>query len=207
MVVTLIIILMSTYILLQQSKFNSSTLLRSLAYSVALSVRQAQVYGTSVRESAVGSGVFASGYGVNFVLSTPTQYTLFPDLPSGAVPGNGQYDSSTEGPPKGTVFKIANGYTLSKFCAQETTGTMRCTDSGVGAINRLTVYFRRPNTDACISTDSAPSVCAQGATAAYNTAYVQVQSTRSSDSRVIKMTTTGQITVCSALNLSDFTQC
>ena len=64
-VVSAIILVISLFILFQQAKFNSSTLLRSLTYSVALSVRQAQVYGTSVRGfSSGGTVAFGSGYGV-----------------------------------------------------------------------------------------------------------------------------------------------
>src|SRR3989338_5533346 len=90
-VVSAIILAISTFILFQQSKFNSATLLRSLTYSMALSVRQAQVYGTSVRgftPQSGGAATFGSGYGIQFPAITvvPYQYYLFAD--SSAGPGN-----------------------------------------------------------------------------------------------------------------------
>ena len=49
LVVMSIMLILTSLFILRQQRFNSSTLLQSLAYSVALSVRQAQVYGTSIR--------------------------------------------------------------------------------------------------------------------------------------------------------------
>src|SRR3990167_11377146 len=62
-VVSAIILLITGFVMFQQAKFNSATLMRSLTYSVALSMRQAQVYGTSVREF---SGAFAPGSACTF---------------------------------------------------------------------------------------------------------------------------------------------
>ncbi|MBI2004934.1 prepilin-type N-terminal cleavage/methylation domain-containing protein [Patescibacteria group bacterium] len=48
LVVVSIMLIITSTLLLQQRKFNSATLMRTLAYNIALSIRQAQVYGTSV---------------------------------------------------------------------------------------------------------------------------------------------------------------
>src|SRR5690349_3018843 len=93
LVVSAIIILITGTILFRQQGFSSATLLRSLSYSIALSVRQAQTYGISVRESATGSGTFAAGYGAYFSnngcgLGTANRYSLFSDNNA-----NGVYDS------------------------------------------------------------------------------------------------------------------
>jgi prepilin-type N-terminal cleavage/methylation domain-containing protein len=63
LVVFAIMTLITALILFQHRRFDSSTLLRSLAYSIALSIRQSQVYGTSVRQ--FGSN-FNYSYGVYF---------------------------------------------------------------------------------------------------------------------------------------------
>jgi hypothetical protein len=92
LVVSSIVLLITAFVIFQQQKFNSSTLLRSLTYSVALTVRQAQVYGTSVRGFTSSSGTtFGSGYGVYVspTLSCATGsagscYYLFAD-PAGAL--------------------------------------------------------------------------------------------------------------------------
>ncbi len=191
-VVSAIVLIVSLFILFQQAKFNSSTLLRSLTYSLALSVRQAQVFGVSVRESTPGSGVFSSGYGIYLPSGTITQYYLFPDLN-----GNGAYDSASEGPPIPTVFTLGNGYVLSKFCATRVGGaSQECTAGTATLIDTLTIYFRRPNPDACFATNQASGACASGTTAAYSAAYIQLKSNGNQDTRSIKISSTGQIAVC-----------
>lgn len=184
-VVSAIILLITGFIMFQQAKFNSATLMRSLTYSVALSVRQAQVYGTSVREF---SGTFAPGYGVYFPSSgtSANTYYLFADIvPSPA--GNGAYDNSTEALP---IFTLGKGYVIGTLCAV-TIGGSACTP-----VSSLTVFFRRPNPDACISTNLAQGACAPGASAVYSSAYIQLMSIGNSNTRSIKVSNTGQIAVC-----------
>lgn len=194
MVVSAIILIISTVVLLRQSKFNSATLLRSLSYSVALSVRQAQVYGTSVRESS--SGVFGQGYGLYVPgagATTNDTFFLFTDVyPSPA--GNGAYDAGqNEALP---AYKLGQGYYLSRICAVPV-GQSACT-----SVSALTVFFRRPNPEACFTTNlESSSACAPNAAPVYKTAYIEVMSSGNGDSRAIKVTNTGQISVC-APNLS-----
>lgn len=179
----------------QQAKFNSATLMRSLTYSVALSVRQAQVYGTSVKEF---SGTFAPGYGVHIPASggSANIYYLFADIAPATV-GDGAYTNSTEALP---VFTLGKGYIIGSLCAVAN-GASACT-----SVSSLTLFFRRPNPDACISTNLAPAACAPGATAVYSSAYITLLSTGNNDTRSIKISGTGQIAVC-APNLADVTQC
>src|SRR3569623_987777 len=97
-VISIMLILTSVFVLRQQ-RFNSSTLLRSLAYSIALSVRQAQVYGTSVRESSAGafsSNTSAKSYGIYFSSGSTGSYILFADSSTGATPDDGQYEAGEE---------------------------------------------------------------------------------------------------------------
>lgn len=194
LVVSMIIILITAFVLFRQEGFNSSTLLRSLSYSIALSVRQAQVYGVSVRESAAGSGVFANGYGVYFGnsgLADTSHYLLFAD-----INGDGQYAAGEELP----RFTIGNGrgtdYLIKTFCAHSIVSGDQC-GSGTGTtITSLSVYFRRPNPDACFATSQSPAACAVGATPVYDYAYVQLKSFTGTDYRTIKISNTGQIAVC-----------
>src|ERR1700691_1591264 len=98
LVVVGIMVVISAFILVRQSRFDSSTLLRSLAYSVALSVRQAPIYGSSVLGTTTPSaancvgGSYASGvccadaYGIHIVAGS--SYTLFADLQN-----DGHYDA------------------------------------------------------------------------------------------------------------------
>src|SRR3989344_3846543 len=184
-VVSAIILLITGFVMFQQSKFNSATLMRSLTYSVALSMRQAQVYGTSVREF---SGTFAPGYGVQFPASgsSANTYWLFADIVPASV-GNGAYDNATEALP---IFTLGKGYIIGSICAVAIGGSA-CT-----AVSSLTVFFRRPNPDACISTNLAPGACAPRASAGYSSAYITLKSTGNNDTRRVKVSNTGQIAVC-----------
>ncbi len=202
LVVSLIIVLITGFVLFRQQGFNSATLLRSLSYGVALSVRQAQVYGVSVRESAVGSGVFAYGFGTYFGnsgLVDSSHYLLFAD-----ANGNGQYAAGEELP----RFTIGNGrgtdYLIKNICAHVIGGGDQCSCTIASqctvtspTITSLTIFFRRPNPDACFSTSQNPTACATATTpAVYDYAYVQIKPFNSTDYRTIKITSTGQIAVC-----------
>src|SRR2546430_1163739 len=98
LVVSAIIVIITALFLLRQSKFDSSTVLRGLAYSMALSMRQAQVYGVSVAGTPTaqsncingvyaGSNCYATGYGLYFSKASNRTYILFADLNN-----NGYYD-------------------------------------------------------------------------------------------------------------------
>lgn len=193
LVVSAIVLLFTALVFFRQARFNSSTILRSLTYSIALSVRQAQVYGTSVRETAAGTGVFAQGYGVYVpsVGSAANTYYIFADSD-----GDGAYDAG-EGLP---IYKLGSGYAIQSACAVAV-GASTCT-----SVNSLTAYFRRPNPDGCFASNAAPTACASGASAVYSRAYITVANTANNDTRSIKVTNTGQIAVCQP-DLADVTTC
>lgn len=202
LVVSAIILLITGFILLRQDKFNSSTLLRSLSYSIALSVRQAQVYSTSVRETSKGSGFFNSGFGV-YLSSTwgacssaasLTCYSFFGDSNT-PTPADGTWTSAAENV---SLYSLGKGYLLGDFCAWNTnTAALNCLSSAGGAqITALTIFFRRPNPEPCIAT-SASGSCAAGAPATnYSDAYIVLKSTGNTDTRSIKVSSSGQISVC-----------
>jgi prepilin-type N-terminal cleavage/methylation domain-containing protein len=177
LLVTIIMVIMTTLILIQQQKFDSATLLRSLGYSVALSIRQAQTYGVSVRESSPGSGTFASGYGVYFSSVSPNTYILFAD-----ANGNGQYDSGEAV----QTFIVNSGYVISDFCVQNNSANVACWVAGGGGLTSLTVLFKHPNPDAKIIDNNGT---------AYGGAYIQIKATGSGATRSVTVSSTGQIVV------------
>lgn len=201
-VVSAIILILTSFILFQQGKFNSATLLRSLSYSMALTVRQAQVYGTSVRGFSVGASTavtFGSGYGVYFPTAgvSPYQYYLFADSPGGdgQRSSGGSEDASPPSP-----FTLGKGYTVSRLCVRVGQNTPDCT------VTSLTVFFRRPNPEACISSSAAPGACVEGAAPIYSSAYVEVKSSGNGDTRSIKIVDTGQIAICKP-NITNLALC
>lgn len=174
LVVVAIITIMTAVLLLQQKKFDSSTLLRSLGYSIALSVRQAQVYGTSVRE--FGSANFNYNYGVYFFSGTggTDTYYLFADAPP--------YDHQWASGETVQQFKLGSGYTIVKFCGITSGGSQTCTPN----ISWLSIYFKRPNPDSFFAASSGGP---------FTSAYMQL-SGPGGDTRTVVVTSTGQILVC-----------
>lgn len=172
LVVVAIITILTGVLLFQQRKFDSSTLLRSLAYSVALSVRQAQVYGTSVRE--FGAGNFSSNYGIYLSSGSPNDYWLFAD--------GGAKDSqrASDGSEDVQQFKISPGYSITSFC-----GILASNGTKICNLTYLTIYFKRPNPDAYFAANSGGP---------YSGAYIQLNGPGGA-TRSVTVTTTGQILV------------
>ena len=156
LVVIAIIGTITTVVLIRYSDFDSVVLLKSLAYEVALSAREAQTLGVGVRGDG---GTFDAAYGVHF---TPgTEYILFEDLD-----GNTQYDSGEEV----TVYTIGNNNSISDICAGSTCG-----------LSTLDVSFKRPDLDAVFYTDPVVSNVETAevrlASSLGNTQFVEILST------------------------------
>ncbi len=136
-VVTAIIVVVSAVVLVNQNKFGGQVLLQNFAYDVALSIRQAQVYGLAVvRQGSGASYTFNTAYGMHFDISTPTEYYLFADLNN-----NGIYDGSTEDVPP-SPYIINRGYSISSLCVN---GASSC------SARTVDIVFQRPEPDALIS--------------------------------------------------------
>jgi len=128
-----IIAVITAVVLAQYGSFNSITLLNSLAYDVALSIREAQVLGISVRGD---DGAFSSAYGMHF--TSGDTYMLFVDRND-----DGNYDSGEEV----SSYTIGQNNEVVDLCANTTCD-----------LATLDVLFLRPNPDALVYTD--PSVSA-----------------------------------------------
>lgn len=127
--------LITTVAVFNHARFNGTVILTNLAYEVALSIRQAQFYGITVRQTSADSTKFDSGYGIHFDLSNPSTYFIFEDVKSGSLP-NHIYDGSdvvTE------TFRIQKGNAITKVCVDS-----NCSNSVVD------ISFVRPNPDAYI---------------------------------------------------------
>jgi hypothetical protein len=200
MVVIAIMTILTSILLIRHRQFDSSTLLRSLAYKIALSIREAQVYGTSARQFGSGAtSSFTSNYGIYF--SSGNYYYLFAEGVNGDKCRAGATAcSSNPGTEDVQRYSIGTGYTLKTFCGMNST-VMNCSSacpltlpSGIvtcvpNVITWLTVYFRRPNPDAQFYTSSGPGP--------YSAAYVQLwgPTKGATDTRGITVTSTGQISV------------
>jgi len=193
MVTMTIMVIVTSIMLFNQGKFNSSTILRSLAYSVALSVRQAQVYGTSVLGTSTpqvactgfySAGVcYVSAYGVYFNAASPGQYTLFADLNN-----NGQYDTGEAI----KVFSLNTNYVVNKFCVIGINSGNPVTQCSNTTISSLSILFKRPNPDAQFTALNSSGNPIAGDVYSSANLYLQNQGDPSS-SRSVTVTSTGLI--------------
>ncbi|MBX4195659.1 hypothetical protein KW796_01730 [Candidatus Parcubacteria bacterium] len=141
-----------------QSRYTSGAALKNLANNLGLSLRQAQVYGISVKEYSPGAaGGFSAGYGVEFDISSGgdnTSYIFFADR----SPLNGRYDGNFTCPIGGASecldkITMSGGNTVSKLCTiVDASGTESC-----NGITRLDISFVRPAIEAKISYNGGPA--------------------------------------------------
>ncbi|OGG61968.1 hypothetical protein A3C21_03580 [Candidatus Kaiserbacteria bacterium RIFCSPHIGHO2_02_FULL_59_21] len=149
LVVTAILTIVSGVVLANNGRFGGLILLENLAYDVALSIRQAQIYGISVRQ--FGSGNFDVGYGMHFSIGSPATYVLFAD----AVSGNGIYD----GCPTEAMCElvestdIERGYHIADLCAAGSGS-----EAETCGLSELDLFFKRPEPDAYISANGVSGV-------------------------------------------------
>lgn len=128
----------TTMAVFNNSQFNSNVLLTNLAYEIAISIRQAQVYGVTVRKNALGT--FDSAYGIHFDVMSPTSYVLFEDK----EPKNHLCDTAECA--AGAVvesFNLQKGNRITKICVD-----------GVCTNRLIDISFVRPNPDAYIRVGS-----------------------------------------------------
>lgn len=177
MVVVAIFLVITGIILANNSRFNSSVLLDSLAYDIALSIREAQVYGLSVQTF---NSNFQVGYGVDFSASSPNSYILFAD-----VNENNHYDPGTD-----TVldtYAVGVGHFIKSFCGTYANSTTQCSTDSSGPITQLDIVFLRPEPDANMSSSLSSGY--------YSSVQIVVGSLTGGETRTITIQSTGQISV------------
>lgn len=166
----------STIVLVNHSKFNSSVLLGNLAYSIAVSIREAQVYGVSVQQF---ESEFRSGYGIHFDSADTTSYVFFADTNA-----NNTFDEDVD-----TVirkYSLSKQHSIHRFCGMRSDGAEECSDSSTAIpIEKLDVVFFRPDPDANITSER---------TELYSSAKITVASA-AGEVRSLSVASTGQIAV------------
>ncbi len=147
MVSITIITVITGIVFANQGNFGGSILITNLGYDVALSIRQAQVYGISVKQAsdvcvgATETNRFQCAYGIHF--ENQGYYILFQDLD-----GSKSYNAGSDNGTKCNVntecvsfFRIEKGNIISGFCAD----THCAGAGGNGQIDALDILFTRPN--------------------------------------------------------------
>lgn len=149
MVSVAIFSIISGIVVFNSSKFSSNLLITNLAYEVALAVRQAQVYGLSVKGT---EGLFNAGYGAHFSMTgvdgNKTFYFFFDsEDPEGKCGPIGSLDCSA--PEAKEVHTISGGIIISKLCVVSS-GTNYCTNDQNVSFDSMDITFKRPNPNANI---------------------------------------------------------
>lgn len=181
-----IIVLITTVALVQQNRFNETLALTNLAYEVGLSVRQAQVFGISVREFEGSARVGATEdflYGVFFEHdpSNRSQYILYADLND-----DQQYTSDVE---VVETTNITRGNYIDRFCGiRNNTATCSSGVDTVGPLQELSIQFRRPNPDAVIVGSNGSG------TDVYESAVIVLRS-QADAVRCVRVRPTGQVSI------------
>ena len=139
-VVTGIMVLMSSILLGNYNRFGGAITLRNVVYDVALTMREAQTYGISVRKFGEGAGSFGAGYGVHLEKTSPSNYVMFAD----AVNSNGLYDAGESV----NLYSMTGGYQIIDLRATPTGGGAEVSD-----LDELDILFKRPDPDAYIRTN------------------------------------------------------
>ncbi|NOY35892.1 MAG: prepilin-type N-terminal cleavage/methylation domain-containing protein [bacterium] len=173
-----ILVVITSMILANYPKFSGTLALKRTAQEIALTVRQAQVYGLSVREFGAGSGVFP-GYGVHFdIVGSPDTFVLFADINKNKSydAGDGCGGASTECV---QMFKINTGDKISKLCGDE-----QSFPPGDCSLGQLDIVYLRPT----------PTVTLEGDGSSFSDADIVVRSPRGEEKK-IKVWLSGQIGV------------
>ena len=182
LVVCGIMALIAGLMLANQTKFGGQVLLQNFAYDMALSIRQAQVYGISVQGY---NASFKAGYGIHFDTNN-TRYILYGDTDN-----SGAWNSTID-QQKAVLNITRSGYAINTKCVT-VSGTETC------GVKQLEIVFQRPEPDALISwQDSASTWHYYTAGARADSARIEVISPRS-EKMSVRISQNGQIAVDQAV--------
>ena len=184
-----IFIFLTALVVANYGSFNDDSLLTSMAYDVALAMRDAQSYGLNVQAFNSGN-TFNYPYGMDFTSSNSTQMTLFADAyPSNGNNsyGDGVYNASS-GDSAITVYTFARGGSIKCLYVSNSTLPTICPTTG-NTITSVDITFKRPNPNAIIRANGDPT----GSPYAY--AEIQIQNATKTSTRSIIVNETGEIAV------------
>ena len=149
-----IVTIITSTVIFKYADFTDKTALSKATNDLALAIRQAQVYGINVNQTAVSSGDFTRAFGIYVnPACNPQTYYIFVDGNA-----NQRYDfqngnagcGTPELPTNGDVFvekaSLTNGIVFSDVC----NGSGVCFSNNPGIVRRMSITFLRPNTDARI---------------------------------------------------------
>lgn len=177
----------TSFVLVAYSKVSEQLFMTSLAYETALSFRQAQSYGVSVKQFGT---TFDSAYGIHLSAIVDKRFVFFADADQDGIYKTGG-DSETgcitgTGSECVSVYQVERNNKVDKFCGVPAgIEPEECSKDSVTLISFLDVSFLRPNPDAVIRTDQSTT---------YKAARVYLKSP-SGIERIVEVWNTGQISI------------
>ena len=130
----------SGIVLFNYGRFSSNLVVTNLAYQAALAVREAQVYGISVKQTKTGNK-FDASYGVWFNQSSNQNFYLFADKTKDGKRADGMSEDEE-------VFGMSGTNKISSFCVFQGS-TSYCSNKSNGP-SSISITFARPNPNAFI---------------------------------------------------------
>lgn len=203
MVVVLgIITAITAILLLGRSTFNRSIILTDVAYTVAFTIREAQVLGLSSRSV---QGIGNAGYGLNVNRTQLNQYTLFADRLT-AAPGSNNATlcpghTARSGPdmkPGNCILDATedvrratfnNGFRIARFCGMDG-ATRVCSGTGSTDLLHMNITYLRPSTLSTIVGRTNG-----GTFASLSDATIYITSPDSAAERCVYISKVGQVSV------------
>ena len=186
MVTVGIFVFMTALVVVKYGSFNDGTLLTSMAYDVALTLRDAQSYGLNVQGYTPSSGLqnFNNPYGIHFSSASGSnhQMTLFSDLNNNGVYSGNPSDVIT-------TYTLTNGGIVSSLCVGTGPGVSACPPLNL-TTGTLDITFKRPDPNAIITANSVPA-----STLTYAYAEIKVENASKTSTRTIVVRETGEIAV------------
>ncbi len=181
-----IFLMVGSVLMFNYPELNNRSSLDGVAHQIALDLRQVQLFGTSVKETGQGTGVFP-GYGLYFSSGMTAGYILFAD----SVSADKRYSGSSE---LVSTTNITTGETISDICANLKRDGKIAGDPGSfcksrGSLDAVHISFTRPNPDATITSTLG------GTPTAVSDVEIVMLGKRGDIKRTIVVYPTGQITV------------
>lgn len=133
-----IFMVLTSIVIFNYSKFRSDTVLTNMAYEVALTIREAQIYGVSARSSGVS---FENAYGIFIPSSSALQYFVYSDV-SGDLMFSGSNCVLSGGDSCTNTYTFQNNIQVSQLDVK--------IGSNCQPASTLSVSFKRPNPEPVI---------------------------------------------------------
>jgi hypothetical protein len=191
-----------------QTQFNRSLSVTDTAYTVALSVRQAQTFGLSSR--TFGTSASNAGYGVHLTGTPPLKtYALFADVSKATYSVPSWCPVGTAGQPDAKIgncmfdpggsetvqnFSFGRGFTITNYCGHDMLGVSHCAKDAV-PLTALDVLFSRPNTDSIITG------IVSGNALQLKDAQIELTAQDGVGTRAICVTAVGEVSVASTMSV------